>query len=63
MLRREPRYRTAVTGTVNAMVFTTPLHGSCHPRHVFVAEGVTTAIDLDRSFPADPARDVAGIAD
>jgi aminoglycoside phosphotransferase len=34
-------------------------HGSYCPRHVFVAGNITTVIDLDRSLPADPARDVA----
>jgi len=34
-------------------------HGSYRPKHVFIADGVTTAIDLDRSRPADPAKDVA----
>jgi aminoglycoside phosphotransferase (APT) family kinase protein len=37
-------------------------HGSFRVGHVFIAEGVTTAIDLDRSRPADPAKDVAEFA-
>ncbi len=34
-------------------------HGQYRPIHVFLTEGVVTVIDLDRSAPADPARDVA----
>ena len=34
-------------------------HGQYRPIHVFVAPQVTTVIDLDRSRPSDPARDVA----
>lgn len=34
-------------------------HGQYRPLHVFVAPETVTVIDLDRSVPADPARDVA----
>lgn len=34
-------------------------HGQYRPIHVFLAEDTVTVIDLDRSAPADPARDVA----
>jgi hypothetical protein len=34
-------------------------HGQYRPIHVFIAPDVVTVIDLDRSAPADPARDVA----
>jgi hypothetical protein len=34
-------------------------HGQYRPIHVFVAERTVTVIDLDRSRPADPARDIA----
>jgi hypothetical protein len=34
-------------------------HGQYRPIHVFVAPSTFTVIDLDRSSPADPARDVA----
>jgi hypothetical protein len=34
-------------------------HGQYRPIHVFLTEDVVTVIDLDRSAPADPARDVA----
>ena len=34
-------------------------HGQYRPIHVFVADDAVTVIDLDRSSPADPARDVA----
>jgi hypothetical protein len=34
-------------------------HGQYRPIHVFIAPEVVTVIDLDRSAPADPARDVA----
>jgi hypothetical protein len=34
-------------------------HGQFRPIHVFLAPDVVTVIDLDRSAPADPARDVA----
>ena len=34
-------------------------HGQYRPIHVFVAPETVTVIDLDRSAPADPARDVA----
>lgn len=34
-------------------------HGQYRPIHVFLAEDSVTVIDLDRSAPADPARDVA----
>lgn len=34
-------------------------HGQYRPIHVFIAESSVTVIDLDRSAPADPARDVA----
>jgi hypothetical protein len=34
-------------------------HGQYRPLHVFLADDVVTAIDLDRCGPADPARDVA----
>lgn len=37
----------------------TQTHGQFRPIHVFVAPTVTTVIDLDRSAPGDPARDVA----
>ena len=33
--------------------------GQCRPIHVFVADATVTVIDLDRSRPCDPARDVA----
>ncbi len=33
--------------------------GQCRPIHVFVAPDTVTVIDLDRSRPCDPARDVA----
>ncbi|HWP34623.1 MAG TPA: phosphotransferase [Thermodesulfobacteriota bacterium] len=34
-------------------------HGQYRPIHVFVDAAAVTVIDLDRSHPADPARDVA----
>ena len=34
-------------------------HGQYRPIHVFVRDDTVTVIDLDRSSPADPARDVA----
>ena len=34
-------------------------HGQYRPLHVFVTDEVTTVIDLDRTGPADPARDLA----
>lgn len=34
-------------------------HGQYRPIHVFLTEDTVTVIDLDRSAPADPARDVA----
>ena len=34
-------------------------HGQYRPLHVFLTEDVVTVIDLDRSAPADPARDAA----
>ena len=34
-------------------------HGQYRPIHVFLTEDVVTVIDLDRSAPADPARDAA----
>ena len=34
-------------------------HGQYRPIHVFLTEETVTVIDLDRSAPADPARDVA----
>jgi hypothetical protein len=34
-------------------------HGQFRPIHVFLTPDVVTVIDLDRSAPADPARDVA----
>lgn len=34
-------------------------HGQYRPIHVFLTEDIVTVIDLDRSAPADPARDVA----
>ncbi|MFD0046556.1 phosphotransferase [Pseudarthrobacter scleromae] len=34
-------------------------HGQYRPIHVFLTEKTVTVIDLDRSAPADPARDVA----
>jgi hypothetical protein len=34
-------------------------HGQFRPIHVFLSPDVVTVIDLDRSAPADPARDVA----
>ena len=34
-------------------------HGQYRPIHVFLAPDTVTVIDLDRSAPADPARDVA----
>ena len=34
-------------------------HGSYNPNHIFIAPGVATAIDLDRSRTSDPAKDVA----
>lgn len=34
-------------------------HGQYRPIHVFLAPEAVTVIDLDRSAPADPARDVA----
>jgi hypothetical protein len=34
-------------------------HGQFRPIHVFLTPDVATVIDLDRSAPADPARDVA----
>jgi hypothetical protein len=34
-------------------------HGQYRPIHVFLTADVVTVIDLDRSAPADPARDVA----
>jgi hypothetical protein len=37
----------------------TQSHGQFRPIHVFLSPDVVTVIDLDRSAPADPARDVA----
>ncbi len=37
----------------------TQTHGQYRPIHVFISPGTTTVIDLDRSAPGDPARDVA----
>jgi hypothetical protein len=34
-------------------------HGQYRPLHVFLTEDTVTVIDLDRSAPADPARDAA----
>ncbi|MBI4499371.1 MAG: phosphotransferase [Chloroflexi bacterium] len=34
-------------------------HGRYHPGHVFLSGDVVTVIDLDRSHPCDPAKDVA----
>jgi hypothetical protein len=34
-------------------------HGQYRPIHVFLTDDTVTVIDLDRSAPADPARDVA----
>jgi hypothetical protein len=34
-------------------------HGQYRPIHVFVADGAVSVIDLDRTRPSDPARDVA----
>lgn len=34
-------------------------HGQYRPLHVFLTEDIVTVIDLDRSAPADPARDAA----
>jgi hypothetical protein len=34
-------------------------HGQYRPIHVFLSDDAVTVIDLDRSAPADPARDVA----
>ena len=34
-------------------------HGQYRPIHVFLGDNTTTVIDLDRSRPADPARDTA----
>ena len=34
-------------------------HGQYRPIHVYIADEAVTVIDLDRSAPADPARDVA----
>ncbi len=34
-------------------------HGQYRPIHVFVGDAAVTVIDLDRSRPSDPARDVA----
>jgi aminoglycoside phosphotransferase (APT) family kinase protein len=34
-------------------------HGRYHCGHVFVTPGAVTVIDVDRSAPADPAKDVA----
>lgn len=34
-------------------------HGQYRPIHVFVSEETATVIDLDRSHPCDPARDIA----
>ena len=34
-------------------------HGQYRPIHVFIKDDITTVIDLDRSRPGDPARDVA----
>jgi hypothetical protein len=44
---------TAADGVV------TQTHGQFRPIHVFTAPTTTTVIDLDRSAPGDPARDVA----
>ncbi|MET1065749.1 MAG: hypothetical protein ABWX85_12370, partial [Arthrobacter sp.] len=37
----------------------TQSHGQYRPLHVFLADDIVTVIDLDRSAPADPARDAA----
>ena len=34
-------------------------HGSFHHEHLFVSDNIITVIDFDKSFPADPARDLA----
>ena len=34
-------------------------HGSFHGEHIFVTPDEITVIDFDKSFPADPARDLA----
>jgi hypothetical protein len=34
-------------------------HGQFRPIHVFLSSGTTTVIDVDRSVPADPAKDLA----
>jgi hypothetical protein len=34
-------------------------HGRYHHDHVFVSSGITTVIDLDRSCPSDPGKDLA----
>jgi hypothetical protein len=34
-------------------------HGSFHHEHIFIGEGKVTVIDFDKSYPADPARDLA----
>lgn len=34
-------------------------HGSFHHEHIFIVEGKVTVIDFDKSYPADPARDLA----
>jgi hypothetical protein len=44
-------------GTVDGVLAQS--HGQYRPIHVFLTGDVVTVIDLDRSAPADPARDVA----
>ncbi len=40
-------------------VDTVQIHGQFRPIHVFLSSDTVTAIDLDRSHPADPSKDVA----
>jgi hypothetical protein len=51
------RLDTLVRDTVDGTAVQS--HGQYRPIHVFLTDAVVTVIDLDRSAPADPARDVA----
>jgi hypothetical protein len=51
------RLETLAIDTVDGLAVQS--HGQYRPIHVFLGGGATTVIDLDRSRPADPARDTA----
>jgi hypothetical protein len=67
-IRRQPRFldlALEIIGVVEALAAEThegvwvQSHGQYRPIHVFVGDAAITVIDLDRSRPCDPARDVA----